>query len=224
MQKQSNGIGGLSDASKSNPYEIRNDPNTRNGFGCYHPSNFQSRHFTSSKRNAHFVDARVGLEPDVRAAFHTLQHNLDWVAVQEFYQESKCLLYYRLLTGNYSSYKDDAHLDEYLETACRCDHDVADARPDVHHVQHHARGKRSTMIDLPADVLDKIATLTVSDSALFSAHVRDFVAEVVWLEDQLERQVLCDAALAQVEPELRYLGWSITELYHSTKEQQQCDP
>lgn len=151
--------------------------------------------------------------------------SLDWVAVQEFYRESKCLLCYRLAASNTTQALPDnvgrihdAELQHYLDTECRC-HDkktTIDAEETTFKqptgksadlvVQHHSEGKRTTMLDLPEHVLAKVATLTGSDTYLYSKAMGDFLREVVWSEDKLGRRVLCASSLTKVEPKLLYLG------------------
>jgi hypothetical protein len=69
-------------------------------FKCYHPSNFQSRYLSSKDWNAQAMDRDVGFEPDTGHALRTLhQKKMVWVGLSDFFHESKCLLYYRLLLG-----------------------------------------------------------------------------------------------------------------------------
>lgn len=69
-------------------------------FKCYHPSNFLSRYLTSKDWHAQAMDRTVGFEPDTAHALRTLhQKKMVWVGLSDFFHESKCLLYYRLLLG-----------------------------------------------------------------------------------------------------------------------------
>jgi hypothetical protein len=203
------------------------------GFGCYHPSNYQSRYLISSVQSpgGHINVTDIGFFPDPLES-ETRLRSLDWVAVQEFFPESHCLLYYRILSasGGGSAGKghltSDEQLQEYLDTQCLCRDEVvtidsintasAVSLQDVH-VVHHQEGKRPNMLDMPATALAKIAVLTAADCELFTAAVSDFLLEVVWLERQLGRRVMCNEALRKAEPELSYLGWNITDLYYQTK-------
>jgi hypothetical protein len=93
-------------------------------YGCYHPSNYQSRHLTAHrdfKRTHHVLeylaedDNVTNLEPGLQLAIKTL-HTLDWVALADFYPESKCLLFYRLFNIG----KIQPKILNYLETRCVC--------------------------------------------------------------------------------------------------------
>jgi hypothetical protein len=86
-------------AEGSGPFKV-NQKALEDKFKCYHPSNFQSRYLTSKDWNAQAMDRDVGFEPDTSHALRTLhQKKMVWVGLSDFFHESKCLLYYRLLLG-----------------------------------------------------------------------------------------------------------------------------
>jgi len=184
-------------------------------FGCYHPSNFQSRFLTSRAFRAQSMDPRVGFEPDPGMATKNLRSLLHFVAVQDFFHESKCLLFYRLSKDNSAA---SSNIRQYLEDTCRCPVPESLIKDLDKKVTHHKQFSNvTTMVDLRHETLEMVSTLTRSDEVVFTNAVMDFMREIVWLEEELGRRVMCDATLKEAEPELRYLGWSVTELYYRTK-------
>jgi len=187
-------------------------PKRRDRYNCFHPANYQSRALTSHQRSPHGVETNDPFEPDVVSASQTYWE-MDFVGLVEFTHESRCLLYYRL--GN------DAPPSSlsYLSDKCKCqgrqkeDEDV--------HVVHHELGHRSDLRYLPPKILSKVEKLTVSDSAIYNIALREFMAEIAWLESDaaLGRRVICDDVLKKLEPELTYLVGldgqkvNVTQLY-----------
>jgi len=41
-----------------------------------------------------------------------------------------------------------------------------------------------------------------------------FFREIRWLEDQVQRRIVCQEKLEKWEPELAYLGISVTQIYN----------
>jgi hypothetical protein len=88
------------------------------------------------------------------------------------------------------------------------------------HATHHDNGHRSSMLNLPVDILESVDALTRVDQAVYKVALRQFLREMAWLESKLERQVLCDEVLQQWEPELAYLNVSLTSMYRDVKNAQ----
>lgn len=184
-------------------------------FGCYRASNYQSNALTGTdEKPGHKNDTKAVLEPDVRRSVQVYE-SMDWVALTDFFHESKCLFYHRLEPKT-------AQIDIYLRDLCRCGQSSSSSSSsstgvnDVH-ATHHANGHRSSMSDLPTDILESVDALTRVDKQLYKVALERFVQEIVWLETELGRQVLCDNVLEQWEPELEYLGISLTSIYRDEK-------
>jgi hypothetical protein len=275
-------------ASSSSSTSIKK-PIKTHSFGCYRAANYQTNALTGTSRYpGHAEDKRAVLEPDL-AKSRQVYESMDWVALTDFFHESKCLLYHRLEPKT-------VQIAVYLETKCRCNcssnnnandenddaaqtrrrrrrlyydrnkvktttisigdftpnnqqHDsnrdtsknqeevptatketknnnntnsssnntssnttTGDEGEDVH-ATHHANGHRSSMLDLPVDILQAVDALTRVDQALYTLALQQFVREMAWLENKLGRRVLCDDVLEQWEPELAYLNVSMTNLY-----------
>lgn len=189
-------------------------------YNCYHPANYQSQ-FLSTDFNAHQSHGRTGnnvplvaFDPNWTTVEETYW-SFDWVAVVDFNHESKCLLYHRLLP------KTDMIVD-YLNNTCTCDGNrsiMSNTLSDVK-IQHHQEGHVSELRTLPEQVLRKVAILTRVDMKLYVEALHQFIKEIVWLESELGRQVLCRDVLEEREPELAYLNVSVTDLYRRNKKAQ----
>ena len=180
------------------------------------------------------------LEPDLQLS-RKVYESMDWVALTEFFHESKCLFYFRLQPKS-------THVQDYIHNTCHCqqqqppefknnhadnnnhqgtivstmDADNTTTTTDDVHITHHDHaGRGSTMLDLPLDIVTAVDALTRVDQALYTWALEQFMREMVWLETRLGRRVLCDAVLEQWEPELAYLNVSVTTLYKNEKQQQQ---
>jgi hypothetical protein len=209
-------------------------PHGNHMYGCMHPSNYQSRHLTAHRdiQFAHGLvkylaedDNGTTFEPGLQLAIKTL-HTLDWVALADFYPESKCLLFYRL----FNTGKIQPKILNYLETRCVCSDDVGtsitntnSSHGDGHgfkdvHVTHHNGPRRKILSDLPIELLDKIAALTRVDVQVYQRALSDFLQEMIWLESPgaLNRRVLCDETLERLEPEFAYMT-NLTALYSYLK-------
>ena len=147
--------------------------------------------------------------PDVRSANQTAFY-FDWMAVTEFFHESKCLMYYRIQPRT-------AAMQAYLDDTCHCKQKAKAEVKDVNVVHYDGR-RRHTMLDLDEKLLRKIAAATTTDAVVFPSVLTQFMQEIAWLETSLGRRVLCDAPLAKWEPEFAYLNVSVTELYHLPRE------
>lgn len=187
--------------------------NSTDFYGCYHPANYQSRALTSQSWNPHGLDADGHFEPNETLARNTLL-SFDFIALVEFFHESRCLFYYRLgLDAPVSAA-------EYLEKQCQCD-TISSGLSDVH-VKHHDLGRRSVLNTLQPVTLEKIMDLTRMDTKIYIMALRGFMADIAWLESTsaLGRRVLCDSSLDRLQSELAYLErdkFSVTGvyLYHS---------
>lgn len=193
-------------------------------FGFYHPANFQARYLTAKETIddkghhwAHGVEVlpeEYQFEPDLELAMATYW-KFDFVALAEFFHESRCLFYYRLGMD-----REDAHANAtlYLNDKCRCPR-PDDGDKDIH-VAHHDVGKRSILRDLPESTLSKVDRLTRIDVQIYVMALRQFMDEVAWLESEhaLGRRVLCDESLERMRGELAYLAGgqlNVTDMYRS---------
>eukprot|EP00977_Amphora_coffeiformis_P014475 scaffold4060_cov190-Amphora_coffeaeformis.AAC.9 len=63
--------------------------------------------------------------------------------------------------------------------------------------------------------------MTRVDVALYKMALEEFFQELLWMENQLGPQVVCDSKLRSLDYELEYLGLGkISELYNTMKEYQ----
>jgi hypothetical protein len=179
--------------------------------GCYHPANRQCRHLASHYIPPQFmgkpvINPKDGFEPNATEAIEVLR-SLSFVAVQDFFHESKCLLLYRMANMTTDSIR------QYMET-CQC---PITTSPNDKKVTHHQGGRRSTLLDLKPSTLNMVDTLTRMDDIMFRSALQDFLREIVWLEEQLGRRVMCDETLRKREPEIQYLGLNVTDMYYDLK-------
>eukprot|EP00588_Corethron_pennatum_P033402 CAMPEP_0194349282 /NCGR_PEP_ID=MMETSP0171-20130528/107002_1 /TAXON_ID=218684 /ORGANISM="Corethron pennatum, Strain L29A3" /LENGTH=264 /DNA_ID=CAMNT_0039116713 /DNA_START=81 /DNA_END=872 /DNA_ORIENTATION=+ len=147
---------------------------TRDDYGCYHPTNIQSRWFVSEETHPQHIKKTngreyVSFEPDLDAVTDAYWKE-DYVALADFYHESKCLLLTRLRPPGGPGWK-------YLRNECRCPPSSPSRKKKV---QHHEKGHRSVLRDLPSDVLSKIGALTAVDAGLYRMALRQFLTEVAW--------------------------------------------
>lgn len=179
-------------------------------YRCYHPANYQSRALTSKSKDPHGVDQSNlnRFEPNATTALRTYWE-MDFVAITEFTHESRCMMYYRL--GPNAPLK--ALL--YLDNLCTCHPKKQSQSIEPVHIIHHVLGHRSTLRDLPQNVLSKIEELTAIDSQIYIIALKEFISEIAWLESNsaLGRRVLCDDVLEKKEPELAYLDLNVERLY-----------
>jgi hypothetical protein len=208
-------------------------------YNCYHASNYQSRAFTSQRKNPHGVQLEHELIPDLRATEEVYWKELNWVALVEFFHESQCLLFYRITLGKNESQAKNvsvAWAEEYLDKYCVCpgphsvvegkDHEDTNTNTVVVSipVRHHKEGHRSEFWNMNPDLLERMANLTETDVRLYELSLYQFLNEMAWLESSLGRRVLCDdTALAKQEMELSYVlrnapTTNITALFHLMKE------
>jgi hypothetical protein len=186
--------------------KLKRDDDHYDYYKCYHPSNYQSRQLTETKKDTHGLNGGMPLEPPLDVANEAL-YNMDWVTLTEFFHESKCLLYYRLgITA-----PSQAIL--YLEDQCRCPKPTATATATATatnssssssssdiaaaaaaaaaaavneevHIVHHKEGHRSSMNDLSDDIHEKISILTKIDVQVYRIALIQFIKEIHWLESK----------------------------------------
>ena len=171
--------------------------------------NYQARPFVSKRKGPHRPDNDALMVPDIGVVQETI-NSFDWVAVTEFFHESKCLLYYRVQPR-------ERKMQQYLDETCHChleeqQGNSTETIKDVT-VKHYDGRRRHTMLDLDEMLLQKINAATTTDRPVFKETLRQFMLEINWLEANLGRRVLCDAPLAKWEQEMAYLGVNVTELY-----------
>mmetsp|Transcript_9762 Transcript_9762/g.17322 ORF Transcript_9762/g.17322 Transcript_9762/m.17322 type:complete len:376 (-) Transcript_9762:131-1258(-) len=201
-------IGHFVDEKNHTIYEgrISNDGSYR----CYHPANYQSRALTVQAGNPHMPDSAADIFPDTTIARQTYDF-MDWVAITEFYHESKCLLYHRMEPNSPS-------MQEYVDRTCHCRPDNIAAGADVAttdvNVQHYKGRRRKTLWDLPESLLASIADLTSIDVVIYRAALAQFMAEIRWMEAEVGHRVFCESVLEKWEHEFEYLNLSVSELYH----------
>ena len=178
-------------------------------YKCYHPANYQARALTCDVKEPHDV---VGSPPVYEPSFEHAKrsyHEFSWVGLNDFFLESKCLLYYRI--------RGLAKAEDFIDRYCRCDDRAQGAskrkEKGVAHVVHHANGHRDTTTMLDAVVLALIDRLTRTDLRLFRMALDVFLKEVIVMENALGRRVLCDATLRAAEQELAYFTPNVTARY-----------
>jgi hypothetical protein len=188
-------------------------------YRCYQAANYQTSVLTSrANKPRRQYDLHPRLEPDLQLA-QLVYESMDWVALTEFFHESKCLFYFRLAPKS-------AHVLDYIENTCHCNSSSSSSSSsttegDVHITHHAQAGRDSKMLDWPLDVLAAVDALTRVDQELYIYALQQFMREMAWLETQLGRRVLCDPVLDTWEPELAYLlkNISVTTLYQNEKRQ-----
>lgn len=191
-----------------------NEPSRRimRYFGCYHPANYQSRALTTNYREPHGVFEAENMEPDLDLVLKQYW-SFDWVALTEFFHESKCLLYFRILGKDriHKASIDHDLIRGYLEKSCRCS--SSNMKHDDIHFTHNNTERRSSLLNLPSSMLHKIDALTQADTALYKTALKQFLKEIVWMESQLGRRVICDDVLLEQTKELAYLDLNVLDLY-----------
>lgn len=169
---------------------------------CYHPQNYQSRALTSFQREPRQPE-RGMIEPNLEHVRESYW-SFDWVALTSFFHESKCLLYYRLDT-NGTSPEIQQLVSDYLDDTCHCNVNVTVSLDMDIKERHAIKGKRSTLLDLPPSIVHKMDIISRIDIAVYETALDQFVREMVWLESELQRRVLCDPVLETWGQELSYL-------------------
>lgn len=185
---------------------------------CYHPQNYQSRALVSTQREPRQPESGM-IEPNLDQVLASYW-SFDWVALTSFFHESKCLLYYRLDTKG-ASKKVHQLVSDYLKLTCHCHPSELNPQEMDINVAHSNQGKRPTLLDLPPSILQKMDILSRIDVYIYGEALDQFLREVVWLESQLQRRVLCDPVLEKLGQELSYLpllqNTSLSLRYHEAR-------
>lgn len=147
---------------------------TSSDFNCYHPLNFQSRHFVQPN------DCHHAWGEDLPAMNKVLERmrNYDVVGLVERMQESVCLLLDKA-TGELPSF-------------CNCEDKAWDNFPSAsvtHNVPQHS------VQDLSSREVEMIDALTVADSVLWKASVERFLSDIDIVEKKHGVRILCDRQL-----------------------------
>ena len=195
-------------------------------FGCYHPVNLQSRFLTTNaakpfipSMNMNYFRDHWMPYPNYIEVEHNL-HDFDWVGLTDFFHESKCVLYHRLVKG--SGIKNETittMITEYLDSTCICSvsSNSTALQQDVK-FEHTTTNKRDSMLDVSDEIVNKIDILTHVDQDLYRAALEKFMNDIVSLEFQLGRRVICENVLETASLELAYLGINIKdEVYDKRK-------
>jgi len=187
---------------------------TERFYNCLHPANYQSRSLAGPARNsAKGPDPDRSdphrFEPDAGAVRRAREGEFAWIALSEFYGESECLLFHRILLagdGDPGVRAMRRLLAEHVERRCRCPPSPGGGVETVHFT-HFNESKRSSMLDVGLGILEKLDRLVRIDTISYREALAQFLREIAWLESdgQLGRRVLCDDALERWGPELRYL-------------------
>mmetsp|Transcript_6607 Transcript_6607/g.10450 ORF Transcript_6607/g.10450 Transcript_6607/m.10450 type:complete len:432 (-) Transcript_6607:75-1370(-) len=204
-------------------------------YHCYHPVNMQTRALVLNHKNpAVMLELPKNFEHDLTQALQNYWQ-YDFVGLLEFYKESKCLLFYRILAEDYNNNAADLPdtipaMKQYLQESCTCQAASADtpatnnnnnnALSDIHfdHSSQGAGAKSNSEFNVPFDtnIMDR---LTRTDATIYNFALHQFLREMVWLEQKLGRRVLCDASLSKQESALSYLGiGSVTRQYQEYAE------
>lgn len=202
-------------------------------FGCYHPVNLQSRFLTTNSyrpfiptMNMNYFRDHWVPDPNYTEVEHNL-HAFDWVGLTEFFHESKCILYHRMAKGDHGIMNETTittMITKYLDSTCTCSssspNSSAALQQDVK-FEHTTTYKRDSMLDVSGEIVSKIDVLTYIDQDLYRAALGKFINEIVSLESQLGRRVICDNVLETTSLELAYLGINIKEEVYESKNQYQ---
>ena len=203
------------------------NPQSDHCFKCYDPTNYQSQHLAGTGKDQRCRPSAV--EPNAKTVADNYW-GMDWVGLSEFYHESKCLLFFRILEGGGGSElltkttpggEDVSEMLDrmraYTTEECVCPKPAKNQ--DVHFV-HHKLGRRSTLHNLPPDVLQRVQRLTMADTAIYKLALLQFFNEVAYTENyRVGHRFLCDATLQEQEPRLLYTGINTTKSYYKSKQE-----
>ena len=194
-------------------------------FGCYHPVNLQSRFLTTDavrpfipSMNMNYFRDHWMPYPNFTEAEHNL-HDFDWIGLTDFFHESKCILYHRLAKGGGTKNETiTTMITEYLDSTCTCSSfsNSTALKQDVK-FEHTTTNKRDSMLDVSDEIVNKIDELTHVDQDLYRAALEEFMNDIVSLEFQLGRRVICENVLETASLELAYLGINIKDEVHAKR-------
>lgn len=212
----------------SDTMSLRKQPDA---YHCYHPANYQSRALSSIvAENPHTVVEDV-YEPN-QSIVNRTYWDMDWVSLTSFFHESKCILYHRIHKATEGNNQSPLIIQEYLEQTCHCRnneekesqgrHSLKDVK-DVKDTHYNSSSRRPVVTDFPLPILQKIDVLTSVDRFIYKVALRQFVEEVIWVESEMQRRILCDTVLDQWEKELNYLEFNIKTAYFALRRAKNLD-
>lgn len=105
---------------------------------------------------------------------------------------------------------------KYIDSTCTCSStsNSTALKQDVK-FEHTTTNKRDSMLDVSDEIVNKIDELTHVDQDLYRAALEKFMNEIVSLEFQLGKQIICDNVIETASLELAYLGINVKdEIYH----------
>ena len=178
--------------------------------GCYHPWNFQSRFLTSKAQIPHYGD-QDPLEPNLTKALDTL-HKLDFVGINDFFHETKCLFISRL-----PDFWNNSIACNYFFNACRCDVGLNDRENGdsklTHEGLHGAKVTRLDHLDLPQNLTKLMDHMSEVDQEVFRHALQTFFVEIKSLEQNVGHRILCESSLLEKKKSLEYLNIDVVSLY-----------
>ena len=191
-------------------------------FGCYHPVNLQSRFLTTNSvrpfiptMNMDYFRDNWMPYPNYTEVEHNL-HAFDWVGLTDFFHESKCLLYHRLAKEDHGTMNETitTMITKYLDSTCTCSSSSSNSsavlEQDVK-FEHTTTYKRDSMLEVSDEIVNKIDALTFIDQDLYRAALGKFIDDIISLEFEIGRCVICDTVLETASLELAYLGINIKD-------------
>ena len=109
---------------------------------------------------------------------------------------------------------------EYLDSKCTCEASLSTTSSGDVKISHHIEGHRSTLRNLPPNILSKVDALTQIDVQVYKLALLEFLADIVWLEsdEELGCRVLYQPVLEEHEAMLSYLDISVTQEYTLLKD------
>lgn len=158
-------------------------------FNCYIPFNAQTRAFTCTGGNNHyllynskFINYKITdpLYPDIDIAMNN-SIKFHVIGVVEYYDASICLFLYNLYNK----------LNEECQNLCKNRNKVIDNsvnKPNFHE-KHNVPGHNTT--SLSPSIINKIERLTKKDKMLYNNLLKRFLNEIKVLETKYETKLLC---------------------------------
>ena len=199
-----------------------NNITSLDSFGCYHPVNLQSRFLTTNSVRPFIPTMDMNYFRDYWMPYPNyteVEHNLhafDWVGLTDFFHESKCILYHRLVKGDHGIMNETitTMITKYLDSTCTCSSSSSNSsavlEQDVK-FEHTTTYKRDSMLEVSDEIVNKIDALTFIDQDLYRAALGKFIDDIISLEFEIGRCVICDTVLETASLELAYLGINIKD-------------
>ena len=206
------------------------DPSWR--YGCYHPSNYQTRALTSNSSEPHGIEEDPAA-PNAKLAVDALRHNLSWFGVTEFFDASVCL-FMGAIAGSPPEAPLPENISAYVDQKCRCDDGSrgrgsassgsASSSSIANYVSHipvkaafpHALDSAGAN-ELGAAGQTCLEKLTATDTKMVRHAVQIFLKRIVLFEQKLGRRVLCDNVLQKQQPLMTDTFDNVTQLYYASK-------